>query len=81
MYTDFLKPGVLIQHLSNIEATLNKDTKIFDIKDFANNIDKKEKLELSDFLEKIELLEKAANQKINWVNEFSKFLEIQSDSK
>ena len=52
-----------------------------DIKDFSNNIDKKEKVELSEFLDKIETLEKAANHKTNWANKFSKFLELQSNSK
>ena len=81
MHTDFLKPAALIHHISNIETTLNRDIQNLDIKDFSNNIDKKDKLELSGFLETIETLEKAANHKINWANEFSKFLELQSNSK
>ena len=81
MQTDFLKPEALIQHISNIETTLNRDIQNLDINDFSNNIDKKEKVELSEFLEKIETLEKAANNKITWANKFSKFLELQSDSK
>ena len=81
MHTDFLKPEALIQHISNIETTLNRDIQNLDIEDFSNNIDKKEKVELSEFLEKIETLEKAANHKINWANKFSKFLELQSSSK
>ena len=81
MHTDFLKPEALIQHISNIETTLNRDIQNLDINDFSNNIDKKEKVELSEFLEKIETLEKAANNKITWANKFSKFLELQSTSK
>ncbi len=81
MHTDFLKPGALIQHISNIETTLNRDFQNLDIKDFSNNIDKKEKAELSELLEKIETLEKAADHKIGWANKFSKFLEQQSNSK
>ena len=81
MHSDFLKPEALIQHISNIETTLNRDIQNFDIKDFSNNIDKKEKVALSGYLEKIEALEKAANHKINWANEFPKFLELQSNSK
>ena len=81
MQTDFLKPEALIQHISNIEKTLNRDIQNLDIKDFSNNIDNKEKVKLSEFLEKIETLEKAANNKINWSNKFSKFLELQSNSK
>ena len=81
MHTDFLKPDALIQHLSNVETTLNRDIQTLDIKDFSNNIDQKEKIELSEVLEKIKVLEKAANQKISWANQFSKFLELQSESK
>ena len=81
MHNDFLKPAALIHHISNIETTLNRDIQNLDIKDFSNNIDKKEKLELSGLLEKIETLEKAANHKINWADKFSKFLELQSNSK
>ena len=81
LHTDFLKPDVLIRHLYNIEATLNRDIEILDTKDFSKHIDQKEKLELSEVLEKIEVLEKAANQKIGWANQFSKFLETQIDSK
>jgi len=81
MHTDFLKPAALIHHISKIEKTLNRDIQNLDIKDFSNNIDKKEKVELSEFLEKIETLEKAANHKTNWANKFSKFLELQSGSK
>ncbi len=81
MHTDFLKPDALIQHLSNVETTLNRDIQTLDIEDFSNNIDQKEKVELSEVLEKIKVLEKAANQKISWANQFSKFLELQSESK
>ena len=81
MQTDFLKPEALIQHISNIETTLNRDIQNLDINDFSNNIEKKEKVELSEFLKKIEVLEKAANHKINWASNFSKFLELQSNSK
>ena len=81
MHTDFLKPEALIQHIYNIETTLNRDIQNLDIKDFSNNIVKKEKVELSEYLEKIEMLQKAANHKISWVNKFSKFLEQQSNPK
>ena len=81
MHTDFLKPAALMHHISKIEKTLNRDIQNLDIKDFSNNIDEKEKVELSEFLEKIETLEKAANHKINWANKFSKFLELQSAAK
>ena len=81
MHTDFLKPKALIQHIANIETTLNKDIQYLDIKDFSNNIEKKEKDELSGYLEIIEALEKAANHKIKWANEFPEFLELQSNSK
>jgi len=78
---DFLKPNTLIQHLSKIETTLNKDIENLDTKDFSKNIDKNEKLEISKILQKIKVLEKSANQKIAWAKEFSKFLKRQSDSK
>ncbi len=81
MHTDFLKPEALIQHISDIETTITRDIQNLDIKDFSNNIDKKEKVELSEFLEKIDILEKAANHKINWANKFSRFLEQQTSSK
>ena len=81
MDTDFLKPAALMHHISKLEKMLNRDIQNLDIKDFSNNIDKKEKVELSEFLEKIETLEKAATQKTNWANKFSKFLELQSNSK
>ena len=45
IHSDFLKPEALIQHLSNIETTLNRDIQNLDIKDFSNNIDKKEKVD------------------------------------
>jgi len=78
---DFLKPNTLIQHLSKIETTLNKDIENLDTKDFSKNIDKNEKLEISKILQKIKVLEKSANQKIAWAKEFSKFLKRHSDSK
>ena len=78
---DFLKPSTLIQHLSKIETTLSKDIENLDTEDFSKNIDKNEKLEISKILQKIEVLEKSANQKIAWAKEFSKFLKTQSDSK
>ena len=81
MNEDFLKPNTLIQHLSKIETTLNKDIENLDTKDFSKNIDKNEKLEISKILQKIKVLEKSANQKIAWAKEFSKFLKRQSDSK
>ena len=78
---DFLKPEVLVQHLSDIEATLRKDIKNLDTEDFSRNIDQDQKKEISKIIEKIEILEKSANQKIKWATEFSRFLKIQSDSK
>ena len=78
---DFLDPKKLVKHLSNMETLLTKDVQILENKDFSKNIDKEEKLELSKILDKVEFLEKSANQKISWANGFSKFLEIQKDSK
>jgi len=78
---DFLKPSTLIKHLSKIETTLSKDIQNLDTADFSKNIDKNEKLEISNILQKIKVLEKSANQKIAWAKEFSKFLKRQSDSK
>ena len=81
MRTDFLKPDVLMQHVSNFEAMLSRDIQNMDTRDFSKNIDQKEKSELSEVLEKVETLQKAANHKIGWANKFSKFLEIQSHTK
>lgn len=78
---DFLKPRTLIKHLSKIETTLSKDIENIDTEDFSKNIDKNEKLEISNIIQKIKVLEKSANQKIAWAKEFSKFLKRQSDSK
>lgn len=78
---DFLKPSMLIQHLSKIETTLSKDIENLDTEDFSNNIDKNEKLEIANVLQKIKVLEKSANQKIAWAKEFSKFLKRHGDSK
>ena len=78
---DFLKPKILIQHLSKIEAILSKDIENFDTKDFSKNIDQHGKLEISKILEQIVVLEKSAKQKLGWAQDFSEFLKIQSDSK
>ena len=78
---DFLKPSTIIKHLSKIETTLSKDIENIDTEDFSKNIDKNEKLEISNIIQKIKVLEKSANQKIAWAKEFSKFLKRQSDSK
>ena len=78
---DFLKPKVLVQHLSEIESTLRKDINNLDTEDFSRNIDQDQKKEISRIIEKIIVLEKSANQKIKWATEFSRFLKIQSDSK
>ena len=77
---DFLKPSTLIQHLSKIETTLSKDIDNLATEDFSENIGKNEKLEISNILQKIEVLEKSANQG-SLGKEFSKFLNRQSDSK
>ena len=79
--TDFLKPKVLVQHLSKIESTLRKDIDNLDTEDFSRSIDQDQKKDLSKIIEKIIVLEKSANQKIKWATEFSRFLKIQSDSK
>ena len=78
---DFLKPSTIIKHLSKIETTLSKDIENIDTEDFSKNIDKNVKLEISNIIQKIKVLEKSANQKIAWAKEFSKFLKRQSDSK
>ena len=79
--TDFLKPKVLVQHLSKIESTLRKDIDNLDTEDFSRSIDQDQKKDLSKIIEKILVLEKSANQKIKWATEFSRFLKTQSDSK
>ncbi len=81
MENDFLKPSLLINHISKAQDALSRDSQTLKSDEFFEDISEIDKEHISEILSKIEYLEMNANEKLNWVNQFSQFLEIQSITK
>ena len=81
MEADFLKPSLLLNHISKAMDSLSRDSQALQINEFLEDISEIEKEYISEILTIIERLEINANEKLNWVNQFSQFLETHSITK
>ena len=72
---DFLKPNLLIKHISKAEDALNRDSQTLRGRDFSNNISEIERSNILELIKKMKSLERTANEKLGWANKFAKFLQ------
>ena len=71
----FLKPKHLIENLFKTEKILTETADIFRNKEFSEDLLENEKETLKLIVEKIAALEKASQNKLNWANQFSDYLQ------
>ena len=67
---DFLKPN-----LSRAGDALSRDSQTLRGREFSNNISEIERSNIIELVKKMKSLEKSANEKLGWANEFAKFLQ------
>ena len=77
----FLNPKLLREHLVETEKVLNEGIEIMTKSEFSKDTVGKEKGTIELLLKKINLLEKASKEKLNWVNEFSDYLQANAKTK
>ena len=71
----FLKPNVLLKHLTKTEQALNELTEFLSKDEFANEIRKTEKETIALLISKIIQLEKSSQEKLSWARQFSDYLQ------
>ena len=77
----FLKPKLLLERLTKTEKALNEAAEALSKKDFSNEIVKTERENILLLIEKLNQLEKASQEKLNWANHFSGYLQSNIDTK
>tara|TARA_Y100001970_G_C13839152_1_gene653593 strand:- start:264 stop:569 length:306 start_codon:yes stop_codon:yes gene_type:complete len=78
---NFLKPNILIQLLKKTELALAEVVEIFGKKEFSHEMLDKEKKNIELIIEKLSLLEKTSQEKLNWVKQFSEYLQTSINTK
>tara|TARA_X000001036_G_C20084349_1_gene564475 strand:+ start:58 stop:363 length:306 start_codon:yes stop_codon:yes gene_type:complete len=79
--TNFLKPSILIKLLSKIELGFNEFVDVLEKKEFSQEILENEKENINLIIEKLSLLEKASRDKLSWANQFSEYLQANTNTK
>ena len=79
--TNFLKPATLIKLLNKIELGFNEFVDVLEKKEFSKEILENEKDNINLIIEKLSLLEKASREKLNWANQFSQYLQANTNTK
>ncbi len=78
---DFLEPNKLQGHISNIEKLIERDYLVLTSKDANVALSSNDSQALKDLLQKIEIKLKKSDEKLNWANNFSGFLQDQISTK
>ncbi len=78
---DFLDPKKLYSHLLNIEKLIERDYLVITSEDSSLELSSDQKRTIKGLLEKIETKIKQSEEKINWSNNFSGFLQNQTITK
>ena len=79
--TNFLKPSILIKLLRTTELALNDFNEILSKKEFTQETLEREKENIKLIIKKLSLLEKASYEKLNWANQFSEYLQENTNTK
>ena len=79
--TNFLKPSILIKLLKKTELRFNELLDILEAKNFPQELLEREKENINLIIEKLSLLEKASQEKLSWVNQFSEYLQANTNAK
>ena len=72
---NFLEPKLLIETLIETDKLLNENIEVFGNKNFSEDLLDNEKENINLLIERISILEKASQGKVNWANQFSQYLQ------
>ena len=72
---NFLQPKLLIENLTKTEKALNESIEVARGKEFSKDLLESEKADIKLLIEKINALQKASQDKLNWANQFSDYLQ------
>ena len=72
---NFLEPKLLIETLIETDKVLTESMEVFGNKNFSEDLLDNEKENVNLLIERISILEKASQGKVNWANQFSQYLQ------
>ena len=78
---NFLKPNTLIELLKKHELAMAEFVEILSKKEFYQEMLEKEKENIKLIIEKLSLLEKSSQEKLNWAKQFSEYLQKNTNTK
>jgi hypothetical protein len=78
---NFLKPNILLKHLTKTEKVLSEVVEVLSKKDFLEEIVTTQKADLVLLVQKLAKLEKASQEKLNWASQFSDYLQSNVNTK
>jgi len=78
---NFLKPNILLKHLTKTEKVLDELVEVLSKKDFSEEIVTTQKADIVLLVQKLANLEKASQEKLDWANQFSDYLQSNVNTK
>ena len=78
---NFLKPNILLKHLTKTEKVLDELVEVLNKKDFSEEIVTTQKADIVLLVQKLANLEKASQEKLNWASQFSDYLQSNVNTK
>ena len=78
---NFLKPNILLKHLTKTEKVLDELVEVLSKKDFSEEIVTTQKEDIALLVKKLAKLEKASQEKLSWANQFSDYLQSNVNTK
>jgi predicted RNA-binding protein with EMAP domain len=78
---NFLKPNMLLKHLTKTEKVLSEVVEVLSKKDFLEEIVTTQKEDIALLVQKLAKLEKASQGKLNWASQFSDYLQLNVNTK
>ena len=78
---NFLKPNILLEHLTKTEKVLSEVVEVLSKKDFLEEIVTTQKEDIALLVQTLAKLEKASQEKLNWASQFSDYLQSNVNTK
>ena len=78
---NFLKPNILMTLLRKTELGFNEFIEFLEKKDFSQELLENEKENINLIIKKLSVLEKASREKLSWANQFSEYLQANTNTK
>ena len=77
----FLKPNMLLEHLTKTEKLLGEVVEVLSKKEFLEEIVATQKDDIALLVQKLAKLEMASQEKLNWASQFSDYLQSNVNTK